>query len=417
MVGWGDLRREPFRLLFPAAVLAGCVGIGHWLAYATGLVGGYSGAFHASMQVGVYLGAFVTGFLMTALPNFSGAPHASAAEIGSVLLLLAAQVVALTLERWVAADLAFGALLLFLVIFVRRRVRGRTRRAAPPVDLAWLPLAFLLGIVGAVLVAAGRAGLVPPPLLALGRPLMHQGFILPIVFGVGGFLIPRLVGRIDESVRFATVSPERARAARARRLRILGAAAALFVASFPTEGAGWVRAAYALRASAATLEFGLAGSLFLFPRGRGLRGILLWASLWLVVAGLWGPALFPAYRVALLHLAFIGGLSLMTFAVGAIVILTHAAPAGSLHRRQWVFGVVAASIALAVAARIPADFLPGLYFTHLASAAASWLVGALAWLAWCAPFVLRRPTPGAFAQIHEEAKRRIIDAAPLSTRR
>ena len=157
-IGWGNLRREPFRILFPSAVLAGCVGIGHWLAYAMGLVGSYSGAFHASMQVGVYLGAFVAGFMMTALPNFSGAPPASTSELAGVLLLLATQVIALAFGRWTVADIAFGALLLFLVLFIVRRLRLGNRRAAPPIEFLWLPLAFLHGVAGVRAVQAVSRG-------------------------------------------------------------------------------------------------------------------------------------------------------------------------------------------------------------------------------------------------------------------
>lgn len=407
---WSEARREPFRVLFPLAVIGGCIGVGHWMAYAMGWTASASGAFHAAVQIRVYLAAFVAGFLMTAIPRFTGAPHPSSRELAAVLLLLGFQMALLAYEWWTLADVCYAAFLVSLLLFVGRRIRRRPRSSSPPVEFLWIPLAFVLALIGVLVLVLSRYSLVWNRGAVMGTLLTQQGFILPLVFGVGGFLIPRLLGQVHESARFAGVPPARASLLRTRRFYAAAVSATLLLASFPLEAAGEIRLAYALRASCATIEFLVVARLLRYPQGRGLRGILLWGSLWFVIAGLWGPVASPAYRVVLLHLLFLGGLSLMTFVVGAIVTLSHAAPAGALHKRQWVFGFVGATLLIALVGRLAADRVPEIYFPHLGAAAATWIVAAGGWFFWILPFVLRVASRDAFERIHEDAKRRMLES-------
>lgn len=55
--------REPYRLFFPLGVWMGAVGISPWFLYAMGLSDSYSGYFHSSMQMLVYMNCFIIGFL------------------------------------------------------------------------------------------------------------------------------------------------------------------------------------------------------------------------------------------------------------------------------------------------------------------------------------------------------------------
>lgn len=95
-IGWNDLRREPFRPLFPLGVLFGCVGVSHWLRYALGWPDA-SRFVHASIQIGAYLFCFIVGFLWTAMPRMTGSPHATSPGLLAVLVLLGGQQVALSL--------------------------------------------------------------------------------------------------------------------------------------------------------------------------------------------------------------------------------------------------------------------------------------------------------------------------------
>ena len=97
MVRWDDVRREPFRVLFPLGILCGILGVGHWLLYALHWASASSSFFHAGVQTWAYLYGFIAGFLMTALPRFASAECATSRELGLALGLLAVQVMALSL--------------------------------------------------------------------------------------------------------------------------------------------------------------------------------------------------------------------------------------------------------------------------------------------------------------------------------
>src|SRR5207244_12233135 len=63
---------DPFRLFFPLGIVLGVAGVSIWPAYWLGLTPGFSGRAHAFVQADGFLYAFVAGFLLTAIPRFTG---------------------------------------------------------------------------------------------------------------------------------------------------------------------------------------------------------------------------------------------------------------------------------------------------------------------------------------------------------
>ncbi len=254
MIGWTDLRREPFRILFPLGVLFGCVGVSHWLWYALGWAAS-SRFYHASMQIGAYMVCFIAGFLWTAMPRMTATHPATSFELSALLALLAVQTLLLAVNDTMLAQGCFVALLIVVASFaIRRRVRQSSSRAATPIEFVWVPIGVLFGVVGSALAASGQAGLIPSWWIAVGRPMAQQGFVLAVVLGVGGFMGPRLLGRGFEWMAATAVDSERARHIRRGRLRAHAVAASLITASFVLEGAGHIVPAYLLRAVVVSAE-------------------------------------------------------------------------------------------------------------------------------------------------------------------
>lgn len=405
MLGWDDVRREPFRLLFPLGAVSGLLGVGHWLAYAAGWSPSYSGFYHASLQVGVFALCFILGFLMTALPRFLSAPPASHAELGVVLALLLAQPILLSLGRWVEAEGCFAALLLALAIFAGRRALARRAAEPPPTEFVWIPIALLHGLLGAALLMAAQVGTAPAWMLAVGRPMVQQGFLLGMVVGVGGFMAPRLMGHAATPA--LTSSPDDVRRSRQRRVAWHAAAGAVFFSSFWLEGFGVVGPAYLLRAAVVTAVFVAAGTFPRPPRVSDLYVRLLWAAVWMIVLGLWGAGLWPRHRAAMLHLVFLGGVSLMIFAVGTMVVLSHAGEGRRLRAPLPILWFLGMGTAAAVGFRLAAEWRRDAFFPLLALAAVCWLLPLAAWLAFLAPRLLHVPSPGTFEHLHEAAKARL----------
>ncbi len=99
--------------------------------------------------------------------------------------------------------------------------------------------------------------------------------------------------------------------------------------------------------------------------------------------------LLPDYRVPALHVLFIGGFSLMAFAVATHVSLSHIGAEGeALRSPGWVVAL-GAGMVLALLARVAAD-TSETYFEHLGWAAGSWIAGSAIWLAFLAPRLARR---------------------------
>lgn len=393
--------REPYRVLFPLGALAGCSGVGHWLAYAMGIMPEYSGFLHASIQLGAYLACFILGFLWTALPRFTATPPARGWEVAALGFVISAEAWALWRQQWPVAVAAFGLLLLALAAFAALRVGQARERVTPPAEFVWILAAVIFGLAGCSVTLLVQFGHAPVVWLAWARPLWQQGFLLAIVIGVAGFLAPRLLGRLAS---FAPMTVEQAARQRRQRLRWHGLGIAVLAASFLLEGSGAIRAAYAARAALLTVALVLPAKLWQPPRAREEYVWLLWTSLWMVALGFWGPVAWPRFRVALLHVAFIGGFSLMIFAVATMVIYSHAGDSMALRGRVWPLRLAAAGVAVALVARLAADLWPARYTLLLGTAAAGWLAGMLVWLIGVTPRLLRMPPPGAFETAHEAAK-------------
>ncbi len=411
MIAWADIRREPFRLFFPLATIGGLFGVNHWLVYGIGWTTTYSGFFHAGVQIGTFMLGFILGFLLTAVPRFAAAPPTTSAELAVMAALFLAQPIFLSCGQWLAAEAVFAGLLVAVAVFAGRRFASRKSVTGPPAEFVWIFVAVLHGLLGSVLLILGQLGRLPNWALGMGRPMVQQGFLLAIVMGVGGFMAPRLMGRSASLVTPTGVSPEAAQRIRRRRMLLHAVAGAVLFLSFILEGAGAVLKAYQLRALVVTAELSWTTQWYRPPAVRDFYVRLVWVSLWMILCGFWGAGLLPNHRVALLHLAFLGGFSLMAFAVGTMVVLSHGGAGQQLRQPLWSLKAIGAGIIGAIIFRVAADWMPGWFFQSLAVAAVCWSVAGLSWLWIATPHLLQPVAPETFERLHEEAKRRLVRTA------
>ncbi|MBI4971090.1 MAG: NnrS family protein [Candidatus Omnitrophica bacterium] len=404
---------EPYRLFFPLGIVIGMFGVSHWLFFALGVTKSCSGIFHASIQMQGYMSCFIIGFLMTAMPRFAAAPHATKGELFSFLTLTLGITVFLTLAWYVAAYACFVLWLLAIMRFALSRVLGRRdRKVYPPTEFVWIPIGIFHGLVGSIIMMIGMLSSASMWTVNVGKPMLLQGFLFSIVLGIGGFLGPRLMGVQQlinpENLRNkeASCAPSSLEKIRKERMMIHVSAGFLLFATFWLEGFDQKYLAYGLRALIVTAEFLFTGALPTPPRVKAVFAWLLWLSFWMVALGSWGEFLFPNYRVIMLHLVFLGGFSLMTFSVGTVVILSHAGEMPILYGRLPVLWIVGAGVLMALVIRFSADFFPINYFTFLGTAAAIWLTGALSWFFFVLPKVFRSPEPGTFDREHESVKKK-----------
>ncbi len=393
---WKAFCREPYRLFFPLGTVAATVGIGHWALYAFKIVPTYSLFFHSSVQMMLYMNCFIVGFLMTAFPRFTQTAPAREGEVVAMLFLFTGMGIFLSLGQWVMAEVVLIAWYGLLMFFILNRVLNKPKSSfapQPPMELFWLPVAIVHGLLGTMILILGQMKILPLWALKVGKPMMDQGFLICLVMGIGGFLIPRLMGT------YQTAAIHR------KNLYVLGAI--IFFMSFLVEGLGYPAAGYGLRAAIVTAVFLTSNVLNKFPKSGTFYVTLTWVSVWMVALGFWGACFFNTYQVLMLHISFLGGFSLMTFAIATMVIMSHAGQAEKLNKGTWIVPAVATGVFLALAGRLLVAVYPDFYFQLLGIAASLWIVGAVVWLMYMAPFLKYIPQADEFGRMHDQAKAKL----------
>ncbi len=375
-------RREPFRVFFPLGVVLAWFGIGHWIAYAVGLISEYSCQAHGLTQMQSFLMAFAMGFLLTALPRRTQTKPASRTEL--ILIAVALTITATTslFELWLVAEAAYAFLFLILLQFAGRRFLGRSAGRRPPAAFVLIPFAVVHGLVGAVLVAWSTQPSAPLFTGSLGRLLIEQGVFLCLAMGIGNLILPLMSGTSPPADLGS--SPQETR--KAVLFALCGAG---IFASLVLEQLGWAMLAPLLRAGLISSTFALGADAWRGPQKPGLHRRLVWLSVWLMPLGLLLSALLPDYRVPALHILFIGGFSLMAFGVATHVALSHLDGLEPLALGSpGPVRALAAFLLLSLAARLAADW-SNTYFDHLAWAAGLWITGSVVWLVFLGPKLLR----------------------------
>jgi uncharacterized protein involved in response to NO len=374
---WLDkvLCTDPFRLFFPLGALAGVWGVGEWLVWTLGVPVDMVGSVHTTLQSQGFLAFFVFGFLLTALPRFTGAPYARRGETLSVLAGAVAFLAGTAAQAWVFAQIGFLWALVSVWAFALRRL-FHSRKAIPP-SFPLLGLGMLHAAVGAFLLGYTALGQQDFGLFLVGRQLVQLGFLLCAVLGVTGKLAPFLLGHADDPRVDRVPAPTGfPRAAEAAPHLVTGL---LLFASFWLDPVA-ARSAAVLRAALVTAHLLLFARIGRIPKRLTATTALFWTACWMLPAGLWTAALGPLYRVAGLHLVFIGGFSLLIFSFGLLVTFSHTGRAALLNGRLLPLKAVGFLTLAAAGTRFAADFLPFRHKSLLHSASGFWVVAAVTWL-------------------------------------
>lgn len=384
----GLLRLGPFRLFFPLGVLAGLLGVGHWTLWSVGWISSSNSVLHASLMAKGFLALVVTGFLMTALPRFLGTQEASLWEVGWAGSAGVGFIGCELFGAWRAAEWLFLALILSLITFAGRRLPHRTQN--PPDPFLLLGFGLFHALAGSTfMLAASRDLTARLHLFEVGRQMGQTGFLLCMVLGVTGFLAPFLMGYGGEELGVKTPSrPWRKDKLLVRTLHGLTGLALL--SSFLMEPFA-VRTALVLRASVVSLHLALFARIARLFRKKHAYVVFFYLACWMVPIGLWFGALWPAYRIAGLHILFIGGFSLMIFSFGTLVVLSHSAQAPLLTEPLCPLKVIGGLVLLAMILRVTADLEGWHYQRWIHVASTAWLLAALTWLFYILPKLWLNP--------------------------
>ncbi|SRR5579883_1170156 len=369
--------RDPYRLFFPLGILLGLAGVIVWPLLYWGVIQGYWGLSHAYLQADGFLFCFIAGFLLTAVPRFTGT---SVPEI-SVQWVLAITVIAgailMELQAYEAGQTAFFiAYLILASLAIQRLLR---REGALPATFSLVGLGIITGLIASAISAASAFGLLGGGWPLAGKRMLTEGMTLMLVLGVGGFLGPRLLG-LDRPpiVQIEGTEPSKRLMDRAPSYVYLIAALIIFISLLQQYVAGIEWMSF-VRALIASIILGVTVEPWKFPKVRTTLSWCVWTSNLLLFVSLWMIALFPKYSVDFLHIMFIGSFTLLILAVGMRVSLSHGGHGLSTEKKNWPLRIALIAGCIAMLARVGAPFSPQSYAAHLMYAALLWLIGLGIW--------------------------------------
>ena len=374
-----QLRVEPFRIFFFLGALCCLIGTAFWPLKSYGIAfAEVSTKFHVWIQIYGFMTCFVVGFLGTAIPHVTQSRPFSWGELLTLLGLQCAIILLLTLGRYFYAHLCHLSMIVVLVGILSLRVARRKRTL--PDSFILIPFAFLSLMLGCTLHLLLYLGVRwrSVELTQLSQNLIFQGFLSFLIVGVGGFLFrgtfgwPQFPGQ-------RTSLPD-APMPRALPLPLHLVCGVGLLCSFPVESFLHDRLGLFLRAVAVSIEvFGQLRAHRQPTSGRMAAGWIRWGMI-LLVLGFWGALIAPGeYRLPFLHLCFAGGFGITTFAVATWIIFNHGGYEHLLTRRHRPLTTALVFFMIALACRLPAEFLPNGYESHLAYAGLFWAGGVMIW--------------------------------------
>ena len=373
---------EPFRLFFPAGILASVIGVSMWPLLYAGALEFYPGEAHARLMVECFVGAFAIGFISTAFPKMIGSPPLTWQELALVLIILLGCIAGHATNNLVAGDSCFLAMWILLIMCLATRFCF-FRDSLPPPGFVLVAMGACAGITGVTFLLVGRIIQLTGFQQTLAKLLLYEGFLLGPILGVGGFLFARFFndGRIES------------RSSGNRRAAICVGVALAVLATYIIEAAGISRWAPMLRAA-------IAGSFLfsqvrLFHRGAvtGSLSTLLRLAICCLLIGMVIYGWFPYARgVAVKHVLFIGGFGLLVLSVASRVVWGHSGnielatgKRGSLRIILWV-------VVVTLATRVVAEFIPTIRVSHHIYAALLWVVAVAVW-SWAVLRFVRQADP------------------------
>ncbi|WP_342236976.1 NnrS family protein [Inquilinus sp. OTU3971] len=373
-----------FRPFFLGAAAWAAIGIALWMPFYVGEIEIPTAlapvSWHAHEMIYGYGSAVVAGFLLTAIPNWTGRLPVAGWPLAALAALWAAgriAVLASAMIGWRAAaviDVAFLAV--FAAVAVREVVAGRNRRNLKVV-------ALLLGLAGANAafhVEAATAG------AAVVSTRVGLALIVFMILLIGGRVVPSftsnwLAKRGEEAL------PAPFGRADGAVMALSATALGLWVVD-PGQGV-----------AGATLLLAAAGNAWRLSRWRGwstrsdrlvlvLHAGFLFAVLGFVFAGagsLW-PDLVPS--AAGIHVWAVGAIGTMTLAIMTRASLGHT---GRALRASGLTQLLYSAVAVAAAARGAMIFLPGAALPLMSIAGAAWIAAFGGFVAAYGPMLLEWP--------------------------
>ena len=379
-----DLHRDPWRLFFPIGLFCLWAGASHWLWFALGWSFDASAAFHGIAQTQGFVLSMAYGFALTMLPRRTDAAPPSTLLLAVLVLGTGGAVALVRFDRVREGEAMFLVGVIAALAFVLRCLRRGRRKA--PAAFVWIPIAFAMALIGAVMTGLGVAlGERFFGWHALGKLCVTQGMIDALILGAGSLALPVMTG--TQPPPDANLDPEASRI-RKRAWLVAGA----LIAGFALEVFVDYRAGHGLRALA--LGYALWTVLGVGPTTRmpGINRRVMRIAPWMIPLGHLCSATLPWPRLGL-HVVFAGGFAPLALAIALHVALAHGGKRALCERSPASVVLLHALLAVALTLRVVAELDPLRRYQWLGGAGGVLLSASLVWGALVLPVCFRAPAP------------------------
>lgn len=387
---WLTLQKNPYRLFFTLGAVLAFIGITPWALVLIN-ESSYPRDLHRQIMINGFLLSFVCGFLMTAVPKFTGSFAASKIELSVIFSTLVLAAVAIfflpSFFSYGFAAVAIAA----LIVFAGKRFARRSSN--PPFTFVFIGVGLLLWFLSNVVQSLIAGGVeLSPGAQEFANGLFTNGALMCLILGVGGRLIPAILGwqdvishqreRYEKDEPFLAVVP-----------LDVWLAVAVFFLSFVLQP--WFSATACLLARAVVvLYFGVKyWRVHRPPKARSYLTWSLWLSCWCLIGGYFLSAFWPEGGVHAMHVLFIGGFSLLTLLISTRVSLAHGGAGPAVEKTSPGILIFTSILLLAALTRVTAIVWPRIYRDHLGYAAILWIAGLALW-AWTIYSKLRSSEEG-----------------------
>ncbi|EKD42685.1 MAG: hypothetical protein ACD_73C00060G0002 [uncultured bacterium] len=366
------IMKDPFRLYFPMGLIFGFWGMLVWILFFFQQMP-YPGLNHADLMVMGFYTHFALGFLMTAIPRFTGTQTASQMEIGAGFLLISFSLLCFArfdlFSHWV--HVIYFLEICFLIQYFLRRLSKR--KSNPPPPFFFLFVGLFCAFTGGLVLLLQEHGLVSP--VFNPKAFIYYGWTMAPMLGLGSVLVPKIIGYSQASILPLNHG---ANADLKKPYIIMGFLSLMFLVS--QLGAFWpqVRGFVYLRQIVVTVVLVLFWTIYKMPPNKGYMAKGLWLSAWCLLIGTWFSVIDDAHRIHDIHLYFVGSISLMISCIATRVIVAHGnyPQTDETSSKFLLFAII--FILLAALTRVIAIWTQS-YFVHLAVAAGIWILGYLLW--------------------------------------
>jgi len=353
---------EPYRIFFPLGILFLLTGSLLWVPLLWD-PGTYPVVLHRFCMLNGFVGSFIAGFLMTAIPKFSQTESAGTLDSLSFLMLLALGSLAGYLENDKMIFLLSSLQALVLLVFLFRRILKR--KANPPYTFIFVPIGLMLWFLSGILSAYYDS--------EAFKNLHFEGALTSIILGVGSRLLPGIFGHTE------IVSAQKAIYEKPLPfIKIVPVNFLILVLCFCSSYFLSTDTGEMLRAGIVCFVGVTYWRLLKLPVERTALTMSLWCCGWLILLSFILKALWRDDNIHVGHAFFLNGVVLLCLLIATRVIQSHGPKDKNLENSKVLYLTVMFIFTAAVM-RVSAFLIPE-HYLHLLSCSALMLTsGVILW--------------------------------------